>query len=92
MTLISNNQNKICFSACSKSVVESGQCDCNNRSVNLGSDFIANVSKPLFNNKEEAIITIEAYVGAAFIQDRVMTSDEYGKVKEATIWLSLNAC
>lgn len=46
----------------------------------------------LFNNASDAIRTINAYVGAVFIQDRKMTSDEYGKVKEATIWLELNGC
>lgn len=61
-------------------------------SNNLGNGTIANVSNPLFKNRKDAIRVIEAYVGAAFVQDRVMTSDEYGKVKEATIWLSLNDC
>ena len=61
------------------------------KEVDIDKFLKSDISEPLFKNTNEAIKCIESYVGSSFIQDRVLTSEEYQKIKEATIWLFLNS-
>jgi len=47
--------------------------------------------KSLFPNLKEAIGTIDSIISALFIEDRTLTPEEYQSIKEATIWIKLNA-